>query len=220
MTKFDTKKRIVSLADLIVLGGSVGIEKAAKKAGYKINVPFISGRGDASQAQTDEFSFGLLEPKADGFRNYTVKKTNGSSKNSISDEEMLIDKAQLMKLTAPEMTVLVGGMRMLNTNFDGSNYGVFTKKKETLTNDFFVNLLDMNTTWKETDKDETTFEGTDRRTKKVMWKATRADLIFGSNSQLRALSEVYACEDSMPKFIKDFVSAWTKVMNLDRFDIQ
>ena len=217
---FDTKKRIVSLADLIVLGGSVGIEKAAKKAGYKINVPFISGRGDASQAQTDEFSFGLLEPKADGFRNYTVKKTNGSSKNSISDEEMLIDKAQLMKLTAPEMTVLIGGMRMLNTNFDGSNYGVFTKKTETLTNDFFVNLLDMNTTWKETDKDETTFEGKDRRTNKVMWKATRADLIFGSNSQLRALSEVYACEDSMPKFINDFVSAWTKVMNLDRFDIQ
>ena len=217
---FDREKKIVSLADLIVLGGSVGIEKAAKKAGYKINVPFIPGRGDASQAQTDEFSFGLLEPKADGFRNYTVKKTNGSSKNSISDEEMLIDKAQLMKLTAPEMTVLVGGMRMLNTNFDGSNYGVFTKKKETLTNDFFVNLLDMNTTWKETDKDETTFEGKDRRTNKVIWKATRADLIFGSNSQLRALSEVYACEDSIPKFINDFVSAWTKVMNLDRFDVQ
>ena len=179
----------------------------------------MPGRGDASQAQTDEFSFGLLEPKADGFRNYTVKKTNGSSRNSISDEEMLIDKAQLMKLTGPEMTVLVGGMRVLNTNFDGSNIGVFTKKRETLSNDFFVNLLDMDTTWKETDEDETTFEGKDRRTNKVLWKATRADLIFGSNSQLRALSEVYACEDSMPKFINDFVSAWTKVMNLDRFDI-
>ena len=217
---FDKKNKTVSLADIIVLGGSVGIEKAAKKAGYKVNVPFIQGRGDALQNETDEFSFGLLEPKADGFRNYVTRKTNGHGKSSISAEEMLIDKAQLMKLTAPEMTVLVGGMRVLNTNFDGSDYGVFTKKTEALTNDFFVNLLDMNTSWKEIDKDETLFEGRDRKTNKIKWKGTRADLIFGSNSQLRALSEVYACEDSAPKFVDDFISAWTKVMNLDRFDLR
>ncbi len=215
---FDTKKRSVSLADLIVLGGSVGVEKAAKKAGHKIKVPFISGRGDATQDQTDEFSFNLLEPKADGFRNYLTRKTNGHGKSSIAAEEMLIDKAQLMKLTAPEMTVLVGGMRVLNTNFDESKYGVFTKKNEALTNDFFVNLLDMNTKWKEIDKDEALFEGRDRKTNKVKWKGTRADLIFGSNSQLRALAEVYACIDSEDKFVNDFVLAWTKVMNLDRFD--
>ena len=215
---FDKKKKNVSLSDLIVLAGCVGVEKAAKKAGYKINVPFTPGRGDALQSQTDKFSFGLLEPKADGFRNYITKKTNGKGKSSILAEEMLIDKAQLMKLTAPEMTVLVGGMRVLNTNFDNSNYGVFTKKKEALTNDFFVNLLDMKTKWKEIDKEETLFDGIDRKTNKVKWQGTRADLIFGSNSQLRALSEVYACEDSMPKFVNDFVSAWTKVMNLDRFD--
>ena len=201
------QKKIVSIADLIVLGGSVGIEKAAKKAGHKINVPFISGRGDASQAQTDEFSFGLLEPKADGFRNY-VKKQMDHYINQLYREEMLIDKAQLMKLTAPEMTVLVGGMRDANMMVLTTEY--LQKKRETLTNDFFVNLLDMNTTWKETDK-EKLLKGTDRRTNKVKWTGTRADLIFGSNSQLRALSEVYACEDSMPKFIKDFVSAWTKV---------
>jgi len=217
---FDTRKKNVSLADLIVLGGNVGVEKAAKKAGYNVKVPFVPGRCDASQDQTDVFSFGLLEPKADGFRNYVAKKTNGHGKVSISSEEMLIDKAQLMRLTAPEMTVLVGGMRSLNTNFDGSNYGVFTKKSEILTNDFFVNLLDMNTTWKEIDKDENIFEGKDRKTNKVKWKGTRADLIFGSNSQLRALAEVYACEDSMSKFVSDFISAWTKVMNLDRFDLR
>ena len=218
---FDSKKKTVSMADLIVLGGCVGIEKAAKKAGQKINIPFTSGRVDASQDQTDTYSFGLLEPKADGFRNYIVKSTNGLSKKpKVSAEEMLVDRAQLMKLTAPEMTVLVGGMRVLNTNFDKSNHGVFTKKSETLTNDFFINLLDMNTTWKEIDKNEEFFEGRDRKTKKIKWKATRADLIFGSNSQLRALAEVYACEDSKPKFISDFVSAWTKVMNLDRFDLK
>ena len=218
---FDTKKKFVSLADLIVLGGCVAIEKAAKKAGYNIKVPFIPGRGDASQNQTDTFSFGLLEPKADGFRNYVGKKTNGSSqKTNITAEEMLIDKAQLMKLTIPEMTVLVGGMRVLNTNFDGSKLGVFTKKTEILSNDFFVNLLDMGTTWKETDKEETLFEGKDRKTNKVKWIASRVDLIFGSNSQLRAIAEVYACEDSQSKFIQDFISAWTKVMNLDRFDLK
>ena len=217
---FDTKKKNVSIADLIVLGGSLAIEKAAKKAGHKINVPFTPGRGDASQDQTDIYSFGLLEPKADGFRNYITKNTNGSSKKpNVSAEEMLIDKAQLMKLTVPEMTVLIGGMRALNTNFDKSNMGVFTKKTETLTNEFFINLLDMGTTWKEVDKKEQVFKGKDRKTNKTKWMASRVDLIFGSNSQLRAISEVYATEDSKTKFISDFVSAWTKVMNLDRFDI-
>ncbi len=218
---FDNKKRFVSVADLIVLGGSVAIEKAAKKAGYNIKVPFTSGREDASQDQTDEYSFGLLEPKADGFRNYIVNKSNGSSSRpTVSAEEMLVDKAQLMKLTAPEMTVLVGGMRVLNTNYDKSKHGVFTKKTEVLSNDFFVNLLDMNTSWKEIDKTEQIFKGIDRKSKKIKWTGSRVDLIFGSNSQLRALAEVYACEDSMPKFLADFVSAWTKVMNLDRFDIK
>ena len=209
------------MADLIVLGGCVGIEKAVKKAGSKVTVPFTPGRGDASQDQTDTYSFGLLEPKADGFRNYIVKISNGSGKKpTVSAEEMLVDRAQLMKLTAPEMTVLVGGMRVLDTNFDKSNHGVFTKKPETLTNDFFVNLLDMSIKWKEISKVEDLFEGRDRKTNKVKWTGTRADLIFGSNSQLRALAEVYACEDSKPKFISDFVSAWTKVMNLDRFDLK
>jgi len=218
---FDSKNKKVSIADLIVLGGSVGIEKAAKKAGYKVNVPFIAGRGDASQEQTDTYSFGLLEPKADGFRNYIIKSSNGSSKKPrVSAEEMLVDRAQLMKLTAPEMTVLVGGMRVLNTNFDKSNYGIFTKKNETLTNDFFVNLLDMNTKWKEVDKNEELFIGTDRKSKKQKWMGSRVDLIFGSNSQLRAIAEVYACEDSKSKFVNDFIAAWTKVMNLDRFDIK
>ncbi len=217
---FDTKSKIISLADLIVLGGCVGIEKAAKKAGEKIIVPFKPGRGDASQDQTDTYSFGLLEPKADGFRNYIQNKPNGSSiKPTVTAEEMLVDKAQLMKLTAPEMTVLIGGLRVLNTNFDGSKHGVFTKKPETLTNDFFVNLLDMKTKWKETSKEEILFEGRDRKTDKIKWTGTRADLIFGSNSQLRALAEVYATEDSKNKFIIDFVSAWNKVMNLDRFDL-
>ena len=218
---FDSKNKTVSIADLIVLGGCVGIENAAKKAGHKVNVPFIPGREDASQNQTDVYSFGLLEPKADGFRNYIVKITNGSTKKpTVSAEEMLVDRSQLMKLTAPEMTVLIGGMRVLNTNFDKSNHGVFTKKPETLTNDFFVNLLDMGTTWKEVDKNEEIFKGTDRKTKKVKWTGSRVDLIFGSNSQLRAIAEVYACEDSKSKFISDFVAAWTKVMNLDRFDIR
>ena len=218
---FDNKKKTVSLADLIVMGGSVGIEKAAKKAGHKIEVPFLPGRGDASQNQTDTYSFGLLEPKADAFRNYMVNKPNGSSsKPSVTAEEMLIDKAQLMKLTAPEMTVLIGGMRVLKTNYDGSNYGVFTNKPECLTNDYFINLLDMNITWKEIDKSEQSFIGTDRKTKKAKWKGTRVDLIFGSNSQLRALAEVYACDDSQDKFVKDFISAWVKVMNADRFDLK
>jgi len=218
---FNNKSKTVSMADLIVLGGCVGIEKAAKKAGHKVAVPFTPGRGDASQDQTDTYSFGLLEPKADGFRNYITKTSNGSGKNpTVSAEEMLVDRAQLMKLTAPEMTVLVGGMRVLNTNFDKSKHGVFTKKPETLTNDFFVNLLDMGIKWKEVSKKEDLFEGVDRKTNKVKWTGTRVDLIFGSNSQLRALAEVYACEDSEPKFIADFISAWTKVMNLDRFDLK
>ena len=209
---FDTKKRSVSLADLIVLGGNTAIEKAAKKAGHKIKVSFLSGRGDASQNQTDEFSFGLLEPVADGFRNYLNKNVKTSA------EEMLIDKAQLMGLTGPEMTVLIGGMRVLNTNFDSSKFGVFTKKPETLTNDYFINLLDMNITWNEVDEKEQLFEGKDRKTNKSKWNGTRVDLIFGSNSQLRAIAEVYACEDSEKKFVNDFVKAWSKVMNLDRFD--
>ncbi len=218
---FDTKNKIVSIADLIVLGGCVGIEKAAKNAGQKINVPFTPGRGDASQDQTDIHSFKLLEPKADGFRNYIVNKPNGSSnKPTVTAEEMLVDRAQLMRLTAPEMTVLIGGMRVLGTNFDNSKHGVFTKKPGSLTNDFFVNLLDMNTRWKETSKEEVLFEGIDRKTNKIKWTGTRADLIFGSNSQLRALAEVYASEDSKSKFLSDFVSAWTKVMNLDRFDLK
>ena len=209
---FNSKKKTVSVADLIVLGGSVGIEKAAKKAGKKIKVPFTPGRGDATQEQTDIHSFGLLEPRADGFRNYT------KGKYSLSTEEMLLDKANLMRLTAPEMTVLIGGMRVLETNFDKSKNGVFTKKPGTLTNDFFINLLDMSTKWKETSKDEDFFEGQDRKSGKIKWCGTRVDLIFGSNSQLRALAEVYATEDSQEKFLNDFVAAWIKVMNLDRFD--
>ena len=211
---FDSKKKIVSIADLIVLGGNVGIEKAAKNAGKKIKVPFSPGRGDATQDQTDIHSFGLLEPRADAFRNYS------KGKYSISTEEMMIDRANLMNLTAPEMTVLIGGMRVLNSNYDGSKHGVFTKKPGSLTNDFFVNLIDMNTTWKETSEEEELFEGRDRKTNKVKWTGTRADLIFGSNSQLRALAEVYACEDSKDKFMNDFIAAWTKVMNSDRFDIK
>jgi len=211
--EFNSKKKIVSIADLIVLGGSVGIEKAAKSAGKKINVPFTPGRGDATQDQTDIHSFGLLEPQADGFRNYE------KGEYSLSAEEMLIDRANLMKLTAPEMTVLMGGMKVLNANFDNSNNGVFTKTPGKLTNDFFVNLLDMNTTWKETSDKENLFEGRDRKTGTVKWQGTRADLIFGSNSQLRAFAEVYAAEDSKDKFISDFVAVWTKVMNSDRFDL-
>ena len=211
---FNSKKKSVSVADLIVLGGSVGIEKAAKAAGKKIKVPFTPGRGDASQEQTDIHSFGLLEPQADGFRNYV------KGEYSLSAEEMLIDRANLMKITAPEMTVLLGGLRVLNTNFDNPNNGVFTKKPGKLTNDFFVNLLDMSTTWKETSDKEELFEGRDRKTGKVKWIGTRADLILGSNSQLRAIAEVYAAADSEEKFLNDFISAWTKVMNADRFELK
>jgi len=208
----DGKK--VSLADLIVLGGCTAVEKAAKDGGQNVSVPFTPGRNDATQEQTDVESFDVMEPGADGFRNY--QKT----KYTVSAEEMLVDKAQLLTLTAPEMTVLVGGMRALNTNADGSKHGVFTDKPETLTNDFFVNLLDMGTTWKETSADEDVFEGRDRKSGSVKWTGTRVDLIFGSNSQLRALAEVYASADAKEKFVNDFVAAWTKVMELDRFDLK
>lgn len=201
----------VSLADLIVLGGCVGIEKAAEKSGHQIKVPFTSGRVDASQDQTDVASFAVLEPMADGFRNYSKANL------SMSEEEWLIDKAQLMSLTAPEMTVLIGGLRVLNTNYDKSNKGVFTHNTECLTNDFFVHLLDFGTVWQAIDDAKTTFEGRDRQSGSVLWKASRVDLIFGSNSELRAIAEVYACEDGADKFIADFVNAWVKVMNLDRF---
>ena len=204
----------VSLADLIVLGGCVGIEKAAKRAGYKIRVPFTPGRTDASQEQTDIESFSVLEPKADGFRNYM------KSNYSVLPEALLVDRSNLLTLTAPEMTVLIGGMRVLNANYKKSQYGVFTNRPGVLTNDFFVNLLDINTVWKPTSNDEEIFEGYDRETGKLKWKATRVDLIFGSNSQLRAISEVYASEGSLCKFIKDFVCAWNKVMNADRYDVK
>ena len=206
-----TKK--VSLADLIVLGGNAGIEQAAKNAGYNISVPFIPGRMDAFQEQTDVQSFAVLEPKADGFRNYL------KSKYSIPAEMLLVDRAQLMTLTAPEMTILIGGMRVLNTNFNQLKHGVFTNKPETLTNDFFINLLDMGTVWNSTAKDENVFEGRDRATGEIKWTGTRVDLIFGSNSQLRAIAEVYASADSQEKFLQDFVSAWNKVMNADRFNL-
>ena len=202
----------VSLADLIVLAGCGGVEKAAKDAGFEVTVPFTPGREDASQEQTDVESFAILEPAADGFRNYL------KTKYTISTEELLVDKAQLLTLTAPEMTVLVGGMRVLNTNFDNSKHGVFTKRPEVLTNDFFVNLLDMSTAWMPASDDKETFDGRDRKTGAVKWTATRADLVFGSNSELRALAEVYGSEDAKEKFVMDFVAAWNKVMNLDRFD--
>ena len=205
--------KMISLADLIVLGGCAGIEQAAKNAGHAVKVPFTPGRNDASQNQTDVVSFAVLEPAADGFRNYFKPK------HTVSAEEMLVDKAQLMTLTAPEMTVLVGGMRVLNTNFGESKHGVFTKRLEALTNDFFINLLDMNTSWKSTSDAQNIFEGRNRKSGEVKWTGTRADLIFGSNSELRALAEVYGCEDSQEKFLKDFVAAWNKVMNLDRFDL-
>ncbi len=203
----------VSLADLIVLGGCAGVEQAARKGGHKVTVPFTPGRTDASQEQTDAKSFGVLEPKADGFRNY--QKT----KYAVSAEELLVDRAQLLTLTAPEMTVLVGGMRVLNTNFGHSRHGVFTKRPETLTNDFFMNLLDMSTVWKPASDAKDTFEGRDRKTGDPRWTGTRVDLVFGSNSQLRALAEVYAQDDAKEKFVRDFVAAWNKVMNLDRFDL-
>ncbi|HTY74532.1 MAG TPA: catalase/peroxidase HPI [Candidatus Nanoarchaeia archaeon] len=205
--------KTISLADLIVLGGCAGIEKAAKKAGYDVAVPFKPGRTDALQEQTDEESFAVLEPAADGFRNYL------KNKYAVSAEELLVDRAQLLTLTAPEMTVLIGGMRVLKTNFGETQHGMFTERPETLTNDFFVNLLDMSTAWKATLEDQDIFEGRDRTTGKLRWTGTRVDLIFGSNGQLRALAEVYGSEDSQEKFLNDFVTAWNKVMNLDRFDL-
>jgi len=203
----------VSLADLIVLGGCAGVEQAAKNAGHDVTVPFTQGRTDASQEQTDVESFAVLEPAADGFRNYL------KAKYAIASEELLVDRAQLLTLTAPEMTVLVGGMRVLDANFGKSPHGVFTERPETLTNDFFVNLLDMGTTWKASAEDNDVFEGRDRATGALKWTGTHVDLIFGSNSQLRALAEVYGCEDSQEKFLHDFVAVWNKVMNLDRFDL-
>ena len=211
--EFNNGSKQVSLADLIVLAGCAAVEKAAKNAGYDVKVPFTPGRTDASQQQTDVESFAVLEPVADGFRNYLKYRSAATA------EELLVDKAQLLTLTAPEMTALVGGMRVLNTNFDNSAHGVFTKTPEVLTNDFFVNLLDLNTIWKETSDSQQLFEGRDRKTGEVKWTATRADLIFGSNSELRALAEVYACEDAKDKFVQDFVAVWNKVMNLDRFDL-
>jgi len=208
-----TDSKSVSIADLIVLSGGAGIEKAAKNAGNVVTVPFTPGRGDASQEQTDVDSFAILEPRADGFRNYLKTKYMSST------EEMLVDRAQLLSLTAPEMTALVGGLRVLNTNFDQSNHGVFTKRAGELTNDFFVNALDMGTTWKAASDKDDVFEGRDRKTGELKWTGTRVDLIFGSNSELRALAEVYGCTDSQEKFLNDFVAAWTKVMNLDRFDL-
>jgi catalase-peroxidase len=205
--------KMVSLADLIVLGGCAGVEQAAKNAGHDVTVPFTPGRTDASQEQTDVDSFAVLEPAADGFRNYL------KAKYAVSAEELLVDRAQLLTLTAPEMTVLIGGMRVLNANFGQSQHGVFTRRPGTLTNDFFVNLLDMSTTWKATSEDKDVFEGRDRATGELKWTGTRIDLIFGSNSQLRALAEVYGCEDSPDKFVHDFIAVWNKVMNLDRFDL-
>ena len=209
--QIDGKK--VSLADLIVLAGGAGVEKAAKDADYEITVPFTPGRMDASQEQTDVESFGYLEPAADGFRNYRKSKTR------VATEELLIDKAQLLTLTAPELTVLVGGLRVLNTNFDGSKHGVFTSRPGLLTNDFFINLLDMQTVWKAASAGNEVYEGKDRTNGETRWTATRADLVFGSNSELRAVAEIYGSADAQDKFVKDFIAAWTKVMNLDRFDL-
>jgi catalase-peroxidase len=203
----------VSLADLIVLGGCAAVERAAKNAGYDVTVPFAPGRTDASAEQTDVESFALLEPRADGFRNYL------RAGEKLSPETLLVDRAFMLNLSAPEMTVLIGGMRALGTNFGRTKHGVFTDRPETLTNDFFVNLLDMGTEWKVSESAEHTYEGRDRATGAVKWTATAVDLVFGSSSQLRALSEVYACDDSKEKFVRDFVAAWDKVMNLDRFDL-
>ncbi len=211
--KTTTGGKKVSLADLIVLGGCAGVEQAAKKAGVNVTVPFTPGRSDASQAQTDVESFAVLELIADGFRNYL------KGKQTVSAEAMLIDKAQLLTLTAPELTVLVGGMRALNANVGNSQNGVLTKRPETLTNDFFVNLLDMGTEWKAVSDAKDVFEGRDRKTGQVRWTGTRVDLVFGSNSQLRALAEVYGSSDAQARFVQDFVAAWNKVMNLDRFDV-
>ena len=203
----------VSMADLIVLGGCVGIEQAARNAGHNVSVPFMAGRVDATEAQTDIESFAVLEPNADGFRNYL------KAGHTTSAEEMLIDRAQLLTLTAPEMTVLLGGLRVLHTNFDYSNHGVFTTQPGALTNDYFVHLLDINTKWQATSDKQEVFEGRDRKTGELKWTGTRVDLIFGSNAELRALAEVYACDDAQQKFVHDFVAAWTKAMNLDRFDL-
>ncbi len=208
-----TGDKRISLADMIVLGGCAAVEKAAKDGGHDVEVPFTPGRTDASEEQTDAESFEVLEPMADGFRNYM------KADYTVSAEELLVDKAQLLTLTAPEMTALVGGMRVLNANFDGSDYGVFTDRAGTLTNDFFVNLLDMGTVWKKTSEEEKYFEGRDRKTDEVKWTGTRVDLIFGSNSELRAIAEVYACDDAHEKLVRDFVAAWDKVMNLDRFEV-
>ena len=210
--KSGTKK--VSMADLIVLGGNAALEEAIKKAGFEIAVPFIPGRADASQEQTDIEGMAVLEPMADGFRNYQ------KGAYTFSTEELLIDKAQLLQLSAPEMTVLLGGMRVLNVNYDGSKHGVFTATPGALTNDFFVNLLDMNTVWTATSDDKMEFVGKDRTSGAEKWTATRADLIFGSNSELRAIAEVYASNDGKEKLVKDFVKAWNKVMNADRFDLK
>jgi len=210
---FNTTGKKVSFADLIILAGNAGIEKAAKEAGHNVTVPFTAGRMDASQEQTDVESFGYLEPLADGFRNYRAGKM------SIATEELLIDKAQLLTLTAPELTVLLGGLRVLNINYDSSKHGVFTATPGKLTNDFFVNLLDMNTAWKATSQDRELYEGSDRNTGELKWTATRADLVFGSNAELRAIAEVYASADNKDKFLKDFVATWTKITNLDRFDL-
>jgi len=213
LAKLDELRGNVSLADAIVLGGSAAVEKAAKDAGFDVAVPFMSGRGDASEEQTDAESFEPLEPKADGFRNYLQVRYN------VPTEELLIDRAQLLGLSAPEMAVLVGGLRVLGANQGGSKHGVLTDREGQLTNDYFVNLLDMATAWKQVDDaSDETFVGTDRATGAERWTATRTDLVFGSNAQLRALSEVYAAADAGEKFVQDFVAAWTKVMNADRFD--
>jgi catalase-peroxidase len=205
--------KVVSMADLIVLGGCAAVEQAAKNAGFNVTAPFTPGRGDATQEQTDVESFDAMEPVADGFRNYVQKRYTGRS------EGFLVDKAELLTLTVPEMTVLVGGMRVLNTNYDHSKHGVFTQKPETLTNDFFVNLLDMGTKWAPGSNGDGHLEGRDRTTGALKWTATRVDLVFGSNAELRAVAEVYACDDARERFVQDFAAAWTKVMNLDRFDL-
>jgi catalase-peroxidase len=210
---FNKGGRKVSLADLIVLGGCAAVEDAAKKAGFNVTVPFAPGRVDATQEQTDVNTFDVLEPAGDGFRNYF------RSGDPLSPETRLLDRANLLKLTAPEMTVLVGGMRALGANHGGSKHGVFTDKPGTLTNDFFVNLLDVGTAWRPSASDKGVYEGTDRASGKPRWTATAADLVFGAHSQLRALAEVYACDDGREKFVRDFVKAWNKVMNLDRFDL-
>jgi catalase-peroxidase len=215
-TKFNSKSadKKVSVADLIVLGGSAAVEQAAAKAGYTVPVAFTPGRMDAKAEQTDAKSMEVLEPVADGFRNYL------RTKQSVPTEALLIDKAQMLTLTVPEMTVLVAGLRMMDANYDHSKHGVFTDRVGALTNDYFVNLLDMSTEWNAVGEDKEVFEGKDRKTGKVKWTATRADLIFGSNSELRAIAEVYASNDAKEKFVKDFTKAWTKVMNLDRYDLR